>query len=79
MIKGVCGILGGNDTHIVALTESGNVYSWGRNKYFVINTEEDVVKTPQLLSLPGKVVMVVIGAQHTVILTEEGLVIRYGN
>ena len=73
-LVGICGILGGNDTHVVALTDSGDVYSWGNNKYFVINEKDEFVKLPQLLSLPSSVAMVVIGLQHTVILTKGGLV-----
>ena len=75
--SGVCSILGGNDTHVVAITESGELFSWGKNTYSVIGTEEEIVLRPQLHTMPNTIAMVTIGARHTVVLTTEGIVCTY--
>ena len=56
-------------THTIALTEQGNIISWGNNWYGKLNTPANL----------GKVVQVSAGWDYTAVLTEDGRVRAWGS
>jgi alpha-tubulin suppressor-like RCC1 family protein len=66
--------------HSLALTQSGNVYSWGTNKFGALgirSTENQVdpVRNPYLRN----VIRIACGTKHSVALTADGEVLTWGN
>jgi alpha-tubulin suppressor-like RCC1 family protein len=60
--------------HYAAITESGNLYTWGRNPYgqLGIVPYEESALTPTKASLPSPVASVSCGYAHTIITLENG-------
>lgn len=64
----------GSGPHVVAFTETGDIYTWGHNGYCELgNGTTNQVITPTLISTNGKsVVEIACGSHHTLALTAEG-------
>lgn len=69
--------------HILALDEEGKVWAWGCNKYGQVATGEakntELTKKPQVVELPGRVMQVVAGFRHSLVLLEDGSVYSWGH
>lgn len=80
--KSVSAFAYGSGPHVLALTQSGEVYSWGHNGYCQLgNGTTNQGLTPTLVqgSLAGKtVVSVACGSHHSLALTSEGEVYAWG-
>jgi alpha-tubulin suppressor-like RCC1 family protein len=69
-------------THIMALDDKGQVFVWGSNNdgKLGINSEEEKILAPTLLSFGGeKIIKVRSGGEHSIALTENGDVLAWGN
>nr|XP_006817818.1 PREDICTED: RCC1 and BTB domain-containing protein 1-like [Saccoglossus kowalevskii] len=80
--KNVCDIAYGSGPHVVAVTEAGEVYSWGHNSYSQLgngNTNQGLLPAQISVSLLGrKVKQVSCGSHHTLVLTGDGEVYAWG-
>jgi alpha-tubulin suppressor-like RCC1 family protein len=73
----------------LALTESGQLYSFGDNRYGQLGFAEDSGPgpdpsendhpTPTLVTLPGPVALIAAGTFHTLALTEDGRLYAFGS
>ncbi|KXJ15070.1 RCC1 and BTB domain-containing protein 1 [Exaiptasia diaphana] len=73
----------GTGPHMMALTEQGEVYSWGHNAYCQVgngNTNQNPVHTPAFLSSlqSKKITQIACGSHHSLALTGEGEVYAWG-
>jgi len=70
-------------SHTVALTESGDVYSWGTYRdaggLIGYNDKEEYKKTPSRLSSLSNVVQIAAGENHDLALTTNGTVYQWGD
>ncbi|WED43764.1 RCC1 domain-containing protein [Legionella cardiaca] len=71
----------GGKWHFLALTEAGNVYSWGFNKegQLGINSEGYIEQPTLINELKEKVSFIVAGFYHSVCLTKDGEVYTFGD
>jgi len=80
--KKVIGFAYGSGPHVLAFTESGELYSWGHNGYCQLgNGSTNQGLTPSLIqnSLTGKrVVSVSCGSHHSLCLTSDGDIFSWG-
>jgi alpha-tubulin suppressor-like RCC1 family protein len=78
-LEGIKKISSGQD-HSVILLKDGTVYAWGRNNYgqLGLNSDEEIFKDPQKVTIPNKVSDISCGANHTLFLTVEGHVFACG-
>ncbi|XP_031564705.1 RCC1 and BTB domain-containing protein 1-like [Actinia tenebrosa] len=81
--KKLCDLSFGSGPHVLALTETGEVYAWGHNGYCQIgngNTSQNPVFIPTILPvLQGKVItQIACGSHHSLALTSEGEVYAWG-
>jgi alpha-tubulin suppressor-like RCC1 family protein len=79
----VIGVYAG-ENHSVALTDKGNVYTWGLNNRGQLGlgynpSNRDIVTTPELVDVSGaKIVKIAVGTYHTVALGSNGVVYAWG-
>ncbi|XP_037385436.1 E3 ISG15--protein ligase HERC5 isoform X1 [Talpa occidentalis] len=69
------------EAHSMALSMSGNVYSWGRNNFGQLGLDHTDSKDSPSLIEPldnQKVEFVACGGSHTALLTKDGLVFTFG-
>uniref|UniRef100_A0A8C8YIH1 HECT and RLD domain containing E3 ubiquitin protein ligase 5 n=1 Tax=Prolemur simus TaxID=1328070 RepID=A0A8C8YIH1_PROSS len=66
--------------HSMALSMSGNIYSWGRNEFGQLGLGHTKNKdSPSLIeALDQKVEFLTCGGSHTALLTQDGLVFTFG-
>jgi len=80
--KGVVGFAYGSGPHVLAYTETGELYSWGHNGYCQLgngSTNQGLVPALIQNSLLGrKVVQVACGSHHSVCLTADGDIFSWG-
>ncbi|XP_077987342.1 RCC1 and BTB domain-containing protein 1-like [Glandiceps talaboti] len=80
--KGVVSLAYGSGPHVIAITESGDVYSWGHNGYGQLgngNVNQGLVPVHLSTNLVGKKVMQVsCGSHHSLALTSDGEVFAWG-
>lgn len=80
--KGVVGFSYGSGPHVLAFTESGELYSWGHNGYCQLgNGSTNQGLTPSLIQnalLGRKVVQVACGSHHSICLTSDGDIFSWG-
>ncbi|XP_071517707.1 RCC1 and BTB domain-containing protein 1-like isoform X1 [Panulirus ornatus] len=80
--KKVKGIAYGSGPHVLAYTESGELYSWGHNGYCQLgNGSTNQGLTPYLVTTHlhnKRVTRVAAGSHHSLALTEEGEVLAWG-
>lgn len=82
----ITGVAYGSGPHVLAYTESGELYSWGHNGYCQLgNGSTNQGLTPYLVTTHlhnKRVTRIAAGSHHSLALTEEGEVCRmlnYGN
>lgn len=80
--KGVVGFAYGSGPHVLAYTQSGELYSWGHNGYCQLGngtTNQGLIPTVVLGALTGKtVVEVACGSHHSICLTSDGELYAWG-
>ncbi|KAG7169284.1 RCC1 and BTB domain-containing protein 1-like [Homarus americanus] len=80
--KKVKGIAYGSGPHVLAYTESGELYSWGHNGYCQLgNGSTNQGLTPYLVTTHlhnKRVARIAAGSHHSLALTEEGEVLAWG-
>ncbi|XP_050739123.1 RCC1 and BTB domain-containing protein 1-like isoform X1 [Eriocheir sinensis] len=80
--KKVKGIAYGSGPHVLAYTESGELYSWGHNGYCQLgNGSTNQGLTPYLVTTHlhnKRVTGIAAGSHHSLALTEEGEVLAWG-
>ncbi|KAK8382123.1 hypothetical protein O3P69_015233 [Scylla paramamosain] len=80
--KKVKGIAYGSGPHVLAYTESGELYSWGHNGYCQLgNGSTNQGLTPYLVTTHlhnKRVTRIAAGSHHSLALTEEGEVLAWG-
>jgi alpha-tubulin suppressor-like RCC1 family protein/tRNA A-37 threonylcarbamoyl transferase component Bud32 len=68
--------------HTLALTNEGEVYAWGKNRYGQVGNNEDHQIQALPIKITGfegeKVVMISCGSKHSMALTESGRVYSWG-
>ncbi|CAK9828724.1 RCC1 and BTB domain-containing protein 1 [Anthophora retusa] len=73
----------GKSPHCLALTEEGEVYSWGSNSNYQLgnaNVNEGLIPTPVEFNLHNKVVIqIACGYRHSLALTDDGKVYAWGD
>ncbi|GAB6032349.1 RCC1 and BTB domain-containing protein 2 [Chamberlinius hualienensis] len=73
----------GTGPHVLALTNAGEVYSWGYNAYYQTGIETTSSNiSPILISanlLPKKVIEIACGSNHSLALTQDGEVFSWGS
>lgn len=73
--------LSAGENHSVALSISGNVYSWGSNKFGQLGVGDEnsrLVPSPVYYLQGAHIVHITCGANHTVALSEKGPVYTWG-
>lgn len=67
-------------THMLAKTESGNIYTWGRNDYGQLGRDKDMPfdAMPQSLSGIKDPVDITCGSEHTLLLTKDNELLSWG-
>ncbi|KAK9503277.1 hypothetical protein O3M35_011880 [Rhynocoris fuscipes] len=74
--------LSAGSCHSAALTISGQVFVWGSNKegQLGINTDQSSasINIPKLLDLDTRIIQIACGYYHTLLLTEEGRILSFG-
>ena len=83
LIKGIQGKVAGiaaGGYHSLVFLDSGKVYGWGWNEYGQMEDETTgVTSRPKLIKdIPGKVVGIAAGYQHSLVLLESGKVYGWG-
>jgi len=72
----------GSGLHVVALTTSGKLYSWGNNSYGQLGhnsvSSSDPVPIPLPVAISQRVVKVACGGHHTLAVAEDGGVSKGG-
>ncbi|XP_012252206.2 RCC1 and BTB domain-containing protein 1-like isoform X2 [Athalia rosae] len=80
--KGVKTFAYGSGPHVLALTHTGEVFSWGHNGYFELgNGSSNQGLTPTIvgLQLGGKIIVdIACGSHHSMALTDDGEVYAWG-
>ncbi|GFG32082.1 hypothetical protein Cfor_08566 [Coptotermes formosanus] len=80
--KNVKGFAYGSGPHVIAFTETGEVYSWGHNGYCELgngSSNQCLFPTPIGANLSGKeVIEVACGSHHSLALTKDGEVYGWG-
>lgn len=80
--KRVCNLSYGTGPHVVANTESGELYTWGHNGYQQLgngSASTSHVPTQITGNLHGKrIIDIACGSHHTLVLTEDGEVFAWG-
>lgn len=80
--QNVVGFAYGSGPHVLAYTQSGDLYSWGHNGYSQLgNGSSQHSLTPSLVqgALLGKVVVdAACGSHHSMVLTNEGELFAWG-
>ncbi|XP_013780686.1 RCC1 and BTB domain-containing protein 1-like [Limulus polyphemus] len=80
--KGIKDFAYGSGPHVLAITESGELYSWGHNGYCQLgNGSTNQGLNPGLISanlIGRKVVEVACGSHHSIALTSDGEVYAWG-
>lgn len=61
------------------VTDSGKLIVWGNNTYKQLGLDEDTVRVPTSVALPGRCVKIVGGERHTLALLEDGSVWAWGD
>ena len=66
----------GSGLHVVALTTSGKLFSWGNNSYGQLGhssvSSSDPVPVPFPVAISQRVVKVACGGHHSLAVTEDG-------
>eukprot|EP01125_Pyxidicula_operculata_P018804 TRINITY_DN6726_c0_g1_i2.p1 TRINITY_DN6726_c0_g1~~TRINITY_DN6726_c0_g1_i2.p1 ORF type:complete len:681 (-),score=117.31 TRINITY_DN6726_c0_g1_i2:93-2111(-) len=75
-------LIGAGGLHSIAVSDKGNVFAWGSNKYGQLGLEE-CIKECQVpyqaeFKLPSSIKAVACGDYHTILLTEDGDLYTYG-
>ncbi|CAG0905073.1 unnamed protein product, partial [Cyprideis torosa] len=77
--KGIIQIDHGCGPHVLACTESGELYAWGHNGYCQLGNGSTNASTSQMVTIPAqvhfpekKVIEVACGSHHSLALTAEG-------
>jgi hypothetical protein len=66
-------------SHVLALSESGNVYAWGSGEYGQIgNGIKSSSQSPQLVLFDKKVEQISCGRYHSMAVTREGILYAWG-
>ncbi|XP_014471626.1 PREDICTED: RCC1 and BTB domain-containing protein 1-like isoform X3 [Dinoponera quadriceps] len=80
--KGIKTFAYGSGPHVLALADSGEVYSWGHNGFCELgngSTNQGLTPTPVNINLNGKhIVDIACGNHHSLALTEDGEVYAWG-
>lgn len=81
-LQNVIGFAYGSGPHVLAYTQSGDLYTWGHNGYSQLgNGTTNQCLTPTLIqgALLGKVVVeAACGSHHSLVLTNEGEIFAWG-
>ncbi|CAK9798779.1 RCC1 and BTB domain-containing protein 1 [Anthophora quadrimaculata] len=81
--KGIKTFACGKSPHCLALTEEGEVYSWGSNSCYQLgnaNVNKGLVPSPVEFNLHDKVVIqIACGYRHSLALTDDGKVYAWGD
>ena len=72
--------LAAGDYHSLALTEGGDIYSWGENVHGQLGDgSTNHSEFPQLIKgIPGKVIGITAGSHHSLAVLENGMVFGFG-
>lgn len=69
----------GMGPHVLAVTDTGELYSWGHGGYGQLGHNDGEKSKPVLVTMPKKVIQVACGSYHSVALTEDGEVYAWGS
>ncbi|XP_065644177.1 RCC1 and BTB domain-containing protein 1 isoform X3 [Hydra vulgaris] len=69
----------GMGPHVLAVTDSGELYSWGHGGYGQLGHTSEEKSKPVLVYMQKKVIQVACGSYHSIALTEDGEVYAWGS
>ncbi|XP_072035164.1 RCC1 and BTB domain-containing protein 1-like [Amphiura filiformis] len=80
--KGVSLLSFGSGPHVVAATDTGEIYSWGHNGYCQLgngSTNQGLIPCQLSAGISGcRIVQIACGSHHTLVLTDRGEVYAWG-
>ncbi|CAH1117777.1 unnamed protein product [Phaedon cochleariae] len=65
-------------SHSAALTESGDVFTWGRNTYGQLGADREVPYKPEKIPTLKNVTQLSLGSEHNLALTNDGKLYSWG-
>ena len=78
--KDITGLAYGMGPHVLAVTHSGELYSWGHGGYGQLGHNEPEKNKPMLIQMSGKIVTsIACGSYHSVALTSDGDIYTWGS